>query len=183
KPALRRYKEARIHVHGGNVRVRHMRNKADAGGKETRILGRAVDRSREIGREGAADRRDIDPDFFEDLSRHHAAHAASAFAGLKPLGLAVPGRVGETRRAACFGFDRLEFGADAVAQRLEPVAGGLLLGIERNHPGKPFVCLRASASAMPAATATFKERKPGCIGIAIRAAAAAWTCAGTPEDS
>ena len=51
-------------------------------------------------------------------------------------------------------------------------ARSLLLGIERDHRGKPFVCRSASASAMPAATATFKDRKPGCIGIATRAATA-----------
>src|SRR3546814_1062929 len=36
---------------------------------------------------------------------------------------------------------------------------------------------------MPAATATFKDRKPGCIGIATRAAAASWTWCGTPALS
>src|SRR3546814_3019931 len=89
------------------------------------------------------------------------------------VALAVPRRIGEGGIAARLALDRLEFGADAIPQRLEPVARRLLLGIERDHAAKPFVCLSASASAMPAATATFKERKPGCIGIATRIAAAA----------
>src|SRR5690606_4735833 len=103
------------------------------------------------------------------------AHPAAARTGIESLGLAVPRRVSKARVAAGFGLDRLEFGADPVAQRFEPVARGLLLGVERNHAGKPFVCLSASASAMPAATATFKERKPRLIGIATRAVTAAWT--------
>src|SRR3546814_9152071 len=59
---------------------------------------------------------------------------------------------------------------------LEPVARRLLLGIERDHAAKPFVCLSASASAMPAATATFKERKPGCIGKIGRASCRERVC-------
>src|SRR3546814_183442 len=133
--------------------------------------------------EFAADGRDIDPDLFEDPARHHAAHAAAALAGRQPLGLAVPRHIGKARVAARLGLDRLEFGADPVAQRFEPVARRLLLRVERDHAGKPFVCLSASASAMPAATATFKDRKPGCIGIATRAAAASWTWCGTPALS
>src|SRR3546814_6177583 len=87
------------------------------------------------------------------------SYPAAPFAGLHSIGLAVPGRIGERGVAARLSLDRLKFGADAVAQRLEPVARRLLLGIERDHAAKPFVCLSASASAMPAATAPFKERK------------------------
>src|SRR3546814_14645001 len=128
----------------------------------------------------SADGRDIDADLFEDPARHHAAHAAAALAGRQPLGLAGPRHIGKARVAARLGLDRLEFGADPVAQRFEPVTRRLLLRVERDHAGKPFVCLSASASALPAATATFKARKPGCIGIATSAAAASWTWWGPP---
>ena len=119
---------------------------------------------RQVFREGKAGRRDFVRNAF-----------AAAVAGFQPLGLAIPRRIGKTGVAARFGLDRLERGTDAVAKRFEPVARRLLLRVERGHDGKPFVCLSASASAMPAATATFKDRKPGCIGIATRAATASWT--------
>src|SRR3546814_7282223 len=162
----------RSHMHRGDVRVRHMRDEADSGGEGARVLARAVDRGGEIGRELAGYGRHVDADLFEDPAGHHAAHAAAAFAGRQPLGLAVPRRIGKARVAARLGLDRLEFGADPRPKRFEPVARRLLLRAERVHAGTPFVCLSASASAMPAATATFKERKPGCIGIATRAATA-----------
>src|SRR3546814_3947436 len=82
--------------------------------------------------EFAADGRDIDPDLFEDPARHHAAHAAAALAGRQPLGLAVPRHIGKARVAARLGLDRLEFGADPVAQRFEPVARRLLLRSEEH---------------------------------------------------
>src|SRR6185295_10972758 len=45
------------------------------------------------------------------------------------------------------------------------------------------VCRSASPNAMAAAMATLSERKPGLIGIASRASAAAATSAVTPADS
>src|SRR3546814_8232094 len=82
-------------MHRRDMRVRHMRDEADAGREEARILARAVDRLREIGRELAADGRDVDADLFEHLPGHHAAYPAAPFAGLHSIGLAVPGRIGE----------------------------------------------------------------------------------------
>src|SRR3546814_4371877 len=114
--------------------------------EEARILARAVDRLREIGRELAADGRDVDADLFEHLPGHHAAYPAAPFAGLHSIGLAVPGRIGERGVAARLSLDRLKFGADAVAQRLEPVARSLLLGIQRDHAAKPFVCLKIGSA-------------------------------------
>src|SRR3546814_9153869 len=101
-----------LHMHRRDMRVRHMRDEADAGREEARILARAVDRLREIGRELAADGRDVDADLFEHLPGHHAAYPAAPFAGLHSIGLAVPGRIGERGVAARLSLDRLKFGAE-----------------------------------------------------------------------
>ena len=51
-----------------------------------------------------------------------------------PVGVgAVPRREGEGGVRAGFALDLLERGADPVAQRLEPVARGLLLIVEGKH--------------------------------------------------
>ena len=55
------------------------------------------------------------------------AHPAAAFVGRDSVGLAVPRGVGEFRVAARLALDRLELGADQVAQLLEPGARGGLL--------------------------------------------------------
>ena len=78
EPAPRRGQEARVHVHRGDVRVGHVRDEADAGGEEARVVLGAGDALGELGRERAADGRDVDPDFLEHLAGHLAANAAAA---------------------------------------------------------------------------------------------------------
>src|SRR4051794_17764816 len=113
------------------MRVGHMGDQADAGGEEAGVDLGAGDALGEFGREGAADGRDVDTDLFEDLAGQLAADTAAArFAGR--VG-SLPWRVGEGRLAARFPLDLLECGADAIAQRLEPVARGLLLIVEGEH--------------------------------------------------
>ena len=82
-------------------------------------------------REAAADGRDVDPDLLEHLAVHLAADAAAA--GRAVLVGAVPRDVVEGGVAARLALDRLERGADPVAERFEPVAGGLLLVVEGEH--------------------------------------------------
>ena len=54
-----------------------MRDQADSGREEGRIVGRAMDRLAELAVERATDGRDVDADFLEHLAFHHAAHAAT----------------------------------------------------------------------------------------------------------
>ena len=79
----------------------------------------------------AADGRDVDSDLLEHLAGHLAADAAAA--GLAGCVGAIPRRVGEGRLRAGLALDLLERGANAVAQRFEPVARGLLLVVEIKH--------------------------------------------------
>ena len=85
----------------------------------------------ELLAEAAADGRDVDPDLFEHLAVHLPANAAAA--GRAVVVGAVPRGEVERGVAAGFALDRLELGADAVAERFEPVAGGLLLVVEGKH--------------------------------------------------
>ena len=83
-------------------------------------------------------------------------------------------------------LDGLKFRANAVSQRFEPFAGGGLLDVEgQRHgvfsKGNCPVWRRASESAMPAETATFKERNPGCIGIRMRRSQAAASSSPAPS--
>ena len=124
----------------------------------------------EFGAEAAADGRDVDPDLLEHLALHQAAHAAAArrAVGIGP----VPGHELEARVAARLALDRLERGADPVAQRFEPVARRLLLA----RPARSLAIV-PSASAprrgrCPPATAIFKERVPGACGMRTRSVGA-----------
>src|SRR3546814_12297183 len=103
------------------------RDKADPRREKARVFAGTVDRLCKVGREFAADGRDIDADLFEDPARHHAAHAAAALAGRQPPGLAVPRHIGKARDPARPGPDRPESGADSRAQRFETVTPPVLL--------------------------------------------------------
>ena len=100
----------------------------------------------------------------------------------------VPGRALEAGPAADPTADlnvrasiSLEFGADAVAQLLEPGAGARFAILWRYaHAGKPPVWRSASPSTIAAAWATLSERRPGRMGISSRASAASCTSSGTP---
>ncbi len=156
---------------GRHVRIGHVGDEADAGGEEMRVLASAVDRAGEFLGEAAGDRGDVDSDFLEHRAAHQPTDASAARAAIG-VG-AVPRRVDEARVAAGLALDLLEGGADAVAQALEPDPRLLLLFVELDHRGHKWVCLSASASPMPAATARFKERVPAACGIRTRSAAAA----------
>ena len=59
---------------------------------------------------------------------------ADSAAARLPDGIgAVPAQIVEALHRAALALDRLEFGADAVAQRFEPVTGRLLLVVEGFH--------------------------------------------------
>ena len=107
------------------MRIGRVRDEADAGGEEARVVAGAVDGAREFGRERSADGGDVDADLLEHAALHYAAHAAPAIAGAAVARaglLAVPGDEREGRVAARLALDRLERGTDAIPQRLEPVA-------------------------------------------------------------
>src|SRR6185312_10604494 len=112
------------------------------------------------------------------LPRPRLAHEAAGGALLRPL-----------RRIVI--LDRFEGGAEAVAQRLEPVGGALLprlvvgncIGGHIGSVGKCSVCRSASPSTSAAASATLSERSPGRIGTRSRASAARCTASGTPAVS
>ena len=93
--------------------------------------GGAGDALREFGAELAADGRDIDPDLLEHLAGHLPAYAAAAevAAVISPL----PRDVCKSGVGTGLALDRLELGADAIAQVFEPVARGLLLIVEGKH--------------------------------------------------
>ena len=79
EPALGGGQEARVHVHGGHVRVGHVRDEADAGGEEA--AGPPRRRGCDLANSGAncaADGRDVDPDLLEHLAGHLAANPAAA---------------------------------------------------------------------------------------------------------
>ena len=133
EPLLRRAQEPRVHMDGGHVRIGHVRDQADAGGEEARIVGGAVDRLGEIAFEASAHGRDVDADLLEDAALHHAAHPATARRAVR-VG-SVPGRVFERRLRSRLSLDGFERGADAVAQRFEPGARRGLLLVQFDHSG------------------------------------------------
>ena len=168
EPALRRGQEARVHVDRGHVRVGHVRDQADAGGEEARILFGAVDGGGEFGLKRPPTVETLTPTFSNTLPFIMPRTPPPPRRTVRVL--AFPGGGGEARVAARLALDRLELGADPVAQRFEPVARGLLLVVELDH-GQPFVCRSASASAMPAATAIFKDRVAAACGMRTRSTA------------
>ncbi len=113
------------------MRIGHVRDEADPGGEETRVVFGAGDRLGELGAERAAHRRDIDPDLLEHLAGHVAADSAAT--GLARCISPVPWGEREDRVGPRFALDRLEGCADTIAQAFEPVAGGLLLIVELDH--------------------------------------------------
>ena len=131
EPAPGRRQEARVHVHRGHVRIGHVGDEADPGGEEARVLFGAGDGLGEFGAELAADGRDVDPDLLEHRADHLPAHPAAARLAAR-VG-AVPRCEAEARVRSRLPLDRLEGGADAVAQGFEPVARGLLLIVEGEH--------------------------------------------------
>src|SRR5215469_3048301 len=170
EPALRRDEMPRIHMHSGHERRARMDDKRDAACPEARILLGTRDLAAEFRAELARDGRDIDAGLLEDAAfedRHRAAAAA----------LALPVLALKTVAGARIELvlDRLERGADAIAQRLEPRFRLGLLSLVADHEAPSGHCpvwRNASPNTTAAASATLSERKPGRTGIATRAAAA-----------
>src|SRR5262249_47341586 len=86
------------------------------------------------------------------------------------------------------GLDRLESGAEVIADLAEPGGGGLLAGVHFGvgrhlRLAKAFVCRMASPNTRDAATATLIERKPSRIGIRTPSSASSATLSGTPALS
>ncbi len=212
EPGLRRHDEAGVHVDGRDVRVPRMGDERDAGGPEARILVRAGDLAAELGRELAVHRRDVDADLLEDAPAHHrhdaaAARAAGMVLAVPGLALEAAGRRGFRRRTVRaprpraprrrrrYRSRRAANQAGASALRRSIVAGSachlqtcVVMGASERQP----CAARPEALGLPQAprpgssrptTATLRERRPGRIGIRIRASAAACTSSGTPADS
>ena len=115
--------------------------------------------------------RDVHADLLEQPAVHHA-HDAAAALGRGSRRLLRSGRRAEVRGRLV--LQRLEGGADAVAQGFEPGAGapfgfpagsgslsaGSFIRLEAES-GKPSVCRSASPRRHGAAVTTFSERPPG----------------------
>src|SRR3569623_925720 len=198
EPGLRRDDEARVHVHGGHVRIMQMCDQRDARGPETWILGRARDLPAELRRELAEYGRAVHAALLDDAAAPHvhdaAATGAAGMVGAAPrrthesAGLAVA----EWRTGGQGVLQRLEGSADVVALTLAPGTRFGLAGIEdrglgqgghERFPVVPAYCRRASPATLAAAMATLSERKPSRIGIRRRVSAARCTASGTPALS
>ncbi len=118
-------------MHRWHVRVGHVRDEADSGGKEARVIFRPGDALREFGRELSAHGRDVHADLLEDLADHLSANPTAT--GLARHIGALPRRVDKRGIARRLALNLLEGGADAVAERLEPGARRLLLIVEVKH--------------------------------------------------
>ncbi len=122
EPGFAGDQEAGVHMDRGHMRVGHMRHQADARCAKTGVLGgRTVDGGGEFGRETTAHGRDIDPDLLEHPALHQPAGAAAGI--VIALLLALPRGVVECGVRPGLAFDRLELGANRVAQLFEPLAG------------------------------------------------------------
>ena len=148
EPRLGGGEEAGVHVDGRHVRIGHVRDKADAGGDKPGIVGaRPVDASGEFLGEAAAHGRDVDPDLLEHLALHQALRAAPGI-GIALL-LAVPRGVLKRRVGPRLALDRLEFGADLVAQIFKPDACALGVRCPVRHTSPSVICPHHRRRAAP----------------------------------
>ena len=128
------------------------------------------------------------PTFSNTRPRMIADHAAAAAGPVPGLPLEPARRQVGVRGAGIVVLDRLEGGADPVAQLLEPGAGRLAARCGRRRSRRDLVDSRPSAAAprpatIAAAIATLSERSPGRSGIRTRRSARRWTAPGTPALS
>ena len=190
EPGLGRDDVARVHVHRRHQRRAQMRHQRDAARPEARILGGAGDLAAELGLELAVHGRDIDADLLEDAAVHHR-HRRRRRRRRASQGWRCEAAGGAVRwpLRRVFVLDRLEGGADAVAQRLEPVGRALLrrlVGTASSVMLAPSEIARSGAAPRPApcaaASATLSERTPGRIGTRKRLGRLC-TASGTPALS
>src|SRR5690606_34851495 len=125
----------------------------------------------------------------EDAPVQHGHFAAAALAAgvvgaLPGLPFEVPGGT-VAMRSLYLALQRLEPGADLVAQLPEPGAGRCLADLDVGgqchvSAANPCVCRSASPSTRVAAIATLSERMPLRMGMRTASWAAAATASGTP---
>ena len=130
EPGARGGDEAGVHVRRRHARAPQVGDQRDAGGEEARIGLGAGDLGAEFGRELAVHGGDVDAHLLEHAAApqqaHHPAAALAGFRGTGPCrALEAARREGGVGAAGRLGLvlDRLEGGAEAVAQGLEPGAG------------------------------------------------------------
>src|SRR5262245_39471327 len=112
-----------------------MRDERDAAGPKARIVRRSWNFLAELGREFPRNRRNVDPDLFEDSPAQDRNRPATAARAL-PLGALEAGRRAWRSLAGQFVLDRLEFGTQSVAQFGEPrLRAGAAPGIGREFGG------------------------------------------------
>src|SRR5690606_8493198 len=191
-PPLAGHHHARVHVHGGDMRVPGMGDEGDAGGPEARAFFSAVHLGGEFGRELPEDGGDVDADLLEDAAAHDRHLAAAAigpgvvpalpWVALEAAGLAIGQRAGDRV------LEGLEAGAEPVAELPEPGGGSVLPrikigGVAHARASNPDVWRIASPSTRLAAMATLSERMAGRMGMRTRRSAVAATVSGTPALS
>ena len=158
----------------------HMGDERDAARPKAGIVRCARDLVAELGREFAGHGRDVDPDLLEHPAVHDRDRAAAAFGPLPIPALEATRHTPIGAGAGIYVLDRLEVGADAVAEQRKPGLGrGALRRIWRKDgrivghgSGNNSVWRNPSASATAPASATLSDRAPGRNGITTRAAAA-----------
>jgi hypothetical protein len=177
EPALGRYQETGVHMNCGDMRVRHMRDQADAGAKKAGGSSAAPWIVwAKVGRKCSAHGRDIDADLLEHLALHHPAHPATARAAVQ-WSVRSQGEIVEASRPirprARSPRIRRRCGRAGIQTRFErPVDAGSRGNVMAYSPWQlPRLTQGFMQSAMPAATATFKERNPARIGIRRRRSA------------
>ena len=174
EPALGGHQHARVEMRRRHARALHMRDQADAARPEPRVFRRARDLGSEFRAEFAPDGGDVHAHLFEHPAAHHAHDAATA--GAAVFGRAGPGGLGEAaggpvgQGAVLLVLDRLERGADPVAQALEPGACGRLEGLMR-HTGRGFdwnICHRGLFQAHSQASPCGQQFRGGGCGCRVR---------------
>src|SRR5262249_14247159 len=118
---------AGVHVDGRHIRIARMGDERDAGSPETRILVGSRYLPAEFGRELAMDCRAMNACLLEQSSMKHGHDAAAALCASMIRSAPVLARETAWRLAATrFALQPFKFGADVVAQCLEPGARGSL---------------------------------------------------------
>ena len=114
---------ARVHMRRRDERRAHMGDERDAARPEARILRGARDLVAQLGREFARYGRDVNPDLLENLPAQDRNRPAASSRPLPVLAIETARRPSLGACAGEFVLDRLELGADAVAELGKPRLG------------------------------------------------------------
>ncbi len=134
EPGLAGADVARVHVRRGAVRRAQMRHQRDAAGPEPAVALGPGHLLAELGAELAPDRGDVHAHLLEHAAAHERDHAAAAAGPVPGPALEAPRGDVAVRGARIIVLDRLERGADPVAQLLEPGARHLgLVAVRAAH--------------------------------------------------